>query len=292
MVSKAGKKKMAELVKESKKKKEAQKKEGTWGFSESEKSAREKIVNSMLNLCNFTITIPLSEKTQNIRTDTFIYLEPLDFTNPIKNIYNSLTNKSGIGCRECKYVPYRHGYWYVKQVKIEYGSEQKMQLTLSPLPPVYETQYQQTNTAKVDSTTKTTSTAKKKTNTKTDDKTLVQNALAKTEKKYGHGKWKYTLGMWGNGETFSDDPAGARRHKQGDCWACSWVLAQDLNKEGVTTRIKQYATSAASNHRTVQYRLNKKWYNYPYKAHGFHSWLNWTSGVNGGYTLKTYKGKT
>ena len=98
--------------------------------------------------------------------------------------------------------------------------------------------------------------------------------------------------MWGNGETFSDDPDGARRHKQGDCWACSWVLAQDLNKEGLTTRIKQYATNAASNHRTAQYRLNKKWYNFPYKKYGFHSWLNYTSGVNSGFTLKTYKGKT
>lgn len=254
--------------------------------------AREEIVDSMLNLCDFTITVPLSEKTKNIRTDTFIYLEPLDFMNKIDNIYSSLTNKSGVGCKECKLVPYRKGYWYVKGVKINYnGNNQDMTLTLTPLPTVYKNTYNPTTTTTSTKTTATTAKTKKKTE-KTDDKTLIKNALAKTEKKYGHGKWKYTLGMWGNGETFSDDPAGARRHKQGDCWACSWVLAQDLNKEGVTTRIKQYATSAASNHRTVQYRLNKKWYNYPYKAHGFHSWLNYTSGVNGGFTLKTYKGKT
>lgn len=291
MVSKAGKKEMAKLAKESKKKKEAQKKEGTWGFSEAEKSAREKIVNSMINLCDFTITIPLSEKTRNIRTDTFIYLEPLEFTNTIKNIYNSLTNKSGIGCRECKYVPYRHGYWYVKQVKIDYGSEQKMTLTLSPLPTVYDVQYQQTNTTKVDSTTKTTSKkGKKKTNTKTDDETLVKNALDKIGKKYGN--WHYTLDGRFPGETYSDDPVNARKHKQGDCWACSWVLAQDLNKEGVTTRIKDYPTSASSHHRTVQYRLNKKWFNFPYKKYGFHSWLNFTSGVYSGSVLKKYKGKT
>lgn len=255
-------------------------------------AAKEEIVNSMLNLCNFTITVPLSEKTKNIHTDTFIYLEPLDFMNKIDNIYSSLTNKSGVGCRECKFVPYRKGYWYVKEVKIKYDTEQTMTLTLAPLPTTYVTNYTPTTTTKTSTNTTAKTKTKKKINTKTDDKTLVQKALDKIGNKYGHGKWKYTLGMWGNGETFSDDPAGARRHKQGDCWACSWVLAQDLNKEGLTTRIKQYATNAASNHRTVQYRLNKKWYNFPYKKYGFHSWLNYTSGVNGGYTLKTYKGKT
>lgn len=257
-------------------------------MSEELDNAREEIVNSMINLCEFKITIPLSEKTKNIRTDTFIYLEPLDFMSKIDNIYSSLTNSSGVGCKECKLVPYRKGYWYVKAVKINYDrNNQNMDLTLVPLPTVYSNTY-------TPQTTKTTSTSKKtskKTSKNVDDKTLVQNALDKVGKKYGP-KWKYTLGMWGNGETYSDDPAGARKHKQGDCWACSWVLAQDLNKEGVTTRIKQYATSAASNHRTVQYRLNKKWYNFPYKKYSFHSWLNYTSGVNGGSTLKTYKGKT
>lgn len=252
-------------------------------------NAKEEIVNAMINLCEFSITIPLSEKTRNIRTDTFIYLEPLDFMNKIDNIYSSLTNKSGVGCKECKLVPYRKGYWYVKGVKIRYDTEQTMTLTLAPLPTVYKNNYNPTTTT---TTTKTTTKTKtKKKSEKLDDKTLVEKALDKVGKTYGP-KWKYTLGMWGNGETFSDDPAGARRHKQGDCWACSWVLAQDLNKEGLTTRIKQYATSAASNHRTVQYRLNKKWYNFPYKKYSFHSWLNYTSGVNGGYTLKTYKGKT
>lgn len=258
-------------------------------MSEELDNAKEEIVNSMLNLCDFSITVPLSEKTKNIRTDTFIYLEPLEFMSKIDNIYGSLTNKSGVGCKECKLVPYRKGYWYVKGVKIKYDTEQTMTLTLVPLPTIYDTQYQQT---KVNSTTKTTSTTKKKkkTNTKIDDKTLVQNALDKIGKKYHN--WHYTLDGRFPGATYSDDPVNARKHKQGDCWACSWVLAQDLNKEGVTTRIKDYPTSASSHHRTVQYRLNKKWYNFPYKKYGFHSWLNYTSGVNGGFVKKTYKGKT
>ncbi len=255
---------------------------------ESKKSAREKIVNSMLNLCNFTITVPLSDKTKNIRTDTFIYLEPLDFTNTIKNIYNSLTNKSGIGCRECKFIPYRHGYWYVEQVKIEYGSEQKMTLTLSPLPSVY--QNQQTSTSKVSTNKSTLTKSKKKTTAKTniDDKTLVQKALDKVGKRYRG--WNYHRQ---DAYAYSDRPDLARKYKTGDCWAASFVLAQDLNKEGVTTRIKQYATSLASNHRSVQYRLNKKWYNFPYREYGVApSMLSFTSGVNGGYVFKKYKGKT
>lgn len=116
--------------------------------------AREEIVDSMISLCDFSITVPLSEKTRNIRTDTFIYLEPLDFINKIDNIYNSLTNKSGVGCKECKLVPYRKGYWYVKGVSIKYDTEQTMTLTLVPLPTVYKNNYTpQTNktTAKTSS---------------------------------------------------------------------------------------------------------------------------------------------
>lgn len=115
--------------------------------------AREKIVDSMLGLCDFKITIPLSEKTKNIRTDTFIYLEPIDFMNKIDNIYNSLTTKTGVGCKECKLVPYRRGYWYVKGVSIKYDTEQTMTLTLVPLPTVYKKNY-------TSQTNKTTTTAK------------------------------------------------------------------------------------------------------------------------------------
>lgn len=260
-------------------------------MSEELDNAREEIVNSMIGLCDFTITVPLSEKTRNIHTDTFIYLEPLDFMDKIDNIYTSLTNKSGTGCKECKLVPYRKGYWYVKAVKIKYDTEQSMTLTLAPLPTVYKNTYSPTINTTTTASKATSKKTTKKTSKNVDDKTLVKNALEKVGKKYGRA-WKYTLSSWGNGATYSDDPASARRHKQGDCWACSWVLAQDLNKEGVTTQIKEYATNAASNHRTVQYRLNKKWYNFPYRTYHFYYYLNDTSGVWGGRIVKRYKGKT
>lgn len=121
--------------------------------------AREEIVDSMLGLCDFNITVPLSEKTQNIRTDTFIYLEPLDFMNKIEYIYNSLTNKNGVGCKECKLVPYRKGYWYVKGVNIKYDTEQTMTLTLVPLPTVYKNNY----TPQTNKTTTTVKNSSKKT---------------------------------------------------------------------------------------------------------------------------------
>ena len=128
--------------------------------------AREEIVDSMLGLCDFKITVPLSEKTKNIRTDTFIYLEPLDFVNKIDNIYSSLTNKSGVGCKECKLVPYRRGYWYIKGVSINYDAEQTMTLTLVPLPTVYKNNY-------------TPQTAKTTTTSKNNSKTATNNTSVK-----------------------------------------------------------------------------------------------------------------
>jgi len=134
--------------------------------------AREEIVDSMIGLCDFKITIPLSEKTRNIHTDTFVYLEPLDFMSKIDNIYSSLTNKSGVGCRECKLIPYRRGYWYVKGITINYYTEQTMTLTLSPLPTVYRTNY----APKTSATTKKKNTATKNTNVKLKPPSYLSNS--------------------------------------------------------------------------------------------------------------------
>lgn len=140
--------------------------------------AREEIINSMLGLCNFKITVPLSEKTKNIRTDTFIYLEPLDFMSKIDNIYNSLTNKSGVGCKECKFVPYRKGYWYVKGVSIKYDTEQTMTLTLTPLPTVYKNNY----TPQSNKTTSTAKTNSKNTTNNTNVKLKPPSYLSASDK--------------------------------------------------------------------------------------------------------------
>lgn len=143
--------------------------------------AREEIVDSMLGLCDFKITVPLSDKTKNIHTDTFIYLEPLDFMSKIDNIYSSLTNSSGVGCRECKFVPYRKGYWYVKAVKINYdGNKQSMDLTLVPLPTIYSDTYTPP-TAKT-STTTTSKTKSKKTTNSTSVKLKPPSYLSTSDK--------------------------------------------------------------------------------------------------------------
>lgn len=142
--------------------------------------AREKIVNSMLGLCDFKITVPLSDKTRNIHTDTFIYIEPLDFMSKIDNIFSSLTNSSGVGCKECKFVPYRKGYWYVKAVKINYDrNKQNMDLTLVPLPTTYTNTYTP-STAKT--STRTTVTSKTKKNTKTNAKLKPPSYLSVSDK--------------------------------------------------------------------------------------------------------------
>lgn len=65
----------------------------------------------------------------------------------------------------------------------------------------------------------------------------------------------------GGGESYAE----MKRTGSGSCFAWSEALYEELNKAGITTRIIQYGTSMASNHRSVQIQENGEWVDYPYK---------------------------
>jgi hypothetical protein len=52
----------------------------------------------------------------------------------------------------------------------------------------------------------------------------------------------------------------------GDCWAMSDYLYKKMKAAGIHTRIIQYSTRYASNHRSVQYQQNGQWVNAPYRT--------------------------
>ena len=87
-------------------------------------------------------------------------------------------------------------------------------------------------------------------------------------------KLKYKL----KGTTYQT-ASDLEKHGVGDCWAFSdWIFKQ-LKGYKVNCRIVQYHTSQSDVHRTVQYKNSKnQWTDYPYRSHGWHSWLRNTSG--------------
>lgn len=69
----------------------------------------------------------------------------------------------------------------------------------------------------------------------------------------------------------------------GDCWGASDLIACELEAKGVKTKIVQYATSMAGNHRSVMYKdKDGTWHDFPYRTYGFNTLFNNTSGSSGG----------
>ncbi len=65
--------------------------------------------------------------------------------------------------------------------------------------------------------------------------------------------------------------AGIEAYHCGDCWAMSAYLYNKLTAAGIHSKIIQYGTEYASNHRSVQYYKDGCWYDVPYRAWGFNS---------------------
>ena len=63
--------------------------------------------------------------------------------------------------------------------------------------------------------------------------------------------------------------SGLTRYKGGDCWAYSAYLNGKFKAAGYKSRVIQYATSYASNHRSVQLYQNGQWKTVPYRAYGY-----------------------
>lgn len=52
----------------------------------------------------------------------------------------------------------------------------------------------------------------------------------------------------------------------GSCWAFAELVFDELKARGVSTRIYQYATDEASNHRSTAYLgTDGKWHDFPYR---------------------------
>lgn len=128
--------------------------------------AEEKMAESLINLVEFKITVPLTAKTKNIHTNSFIYLQGFDFLEQYADLYEQLGTT-----KFARHIPYRRGYWYVKNVKTNYASnKQEMELTLSVLPTYYKNKLQEkakTNTNTANNTTNAGKTNTVKTNKNT-----------------------------------------------------------------------------------------------------------------------------
>lgn len=116
--------------------------------------ARDTMAKSLIDICQFDVTLPLTEKTRNIHTNSFIYFEPVPFMEDMNRIYAPMGATSST-----RGVFYRKGYWYVKSVKITYNNnKQEMKLSLAPFPSVFDSQ-------DMSSKTKATKTSDNKTST-------------------------------------------------------------------------------------------------------------------------------
>ena len=81
----------------------------------------------------------------------------------------------------------------------------------------------------------------------------------------------------------------------GDCWAFSEFIFTRLKERGVSCKIVEYATSMASNHRTVMYKdANDNWVDFPYREYGWNTrydnMLNNTSGSSSGAVISSFEG--
>lgn len=118
-------------------------------------------------------------------------------------------------------------------------------------------------------------------NSSSSDSTTQSGDIAKAVDEVAK-KW-HKMGFSGECQTYSC----VQKAHRGDCWGCSDTLACELISRGVQTRILQYGTSMASNHRSVQYKDSSgKWRNFPYREYGFHNYFNDTSGVKHGSLVK------
>lgn len=241
--------------------------------------ARQKMAESLSSLVELKIKVPLSDKTKNIHTNTWIYYEPVEFWDKIEGIYGEMKSL----CKQFRYTFYRKNYWYVKGVEIHY-KEGTMDLTLSPLP----TPYPQEKVGK-----DTTSTSKTDTTTKTSNKNKSSNApswLSKSDKAWAENfVKKHTKGATSDLEkakkiynAFKDGyryvgyedlkyttPKGNRQKAfnrgGGNCADGANILETLMLTGGIKARIKH-----APNHYIVKLSINGK--TYWVDNHGTKSW--------------------
>ena len=234
--------------------------------------ARDLMAKSLIDLVDFKVTVPLTSKTKNIHTNSFIYFEPLPYMEKMDNIYELMgKNKS------TRWTYYRKGYWYVKAVKVTYNdSKQEMELTLAPFPTVFDAQDM---TAKNNTTSGKTSTNKTNTSTSTvnlkapswlnkSDRKWAEETVRKaigTKKKplpiakaiYNYFKDRYGYSGYSNLRYTS--PKGNRerafRRGSGNCADGANILETLFLTAGLNARIKH-----APNHYIIKLKIDGKIY--------------------------------
>lgn len=238
--------------------------------------ARDTVAKSLIELCQFTVTVPLSKKTKNIHTNSFIYFEPLPFMDKMESIYKAMGKT-----RSTRFVSFRKGYWYVKAVSITYkGDEQSMQLTLSPFPSVFEADEMKANTTKT-ANNNTGNNDKNKGNNNDDNikapswlsksdqawaEATVRKAIGTKKKELAKAKaiYKYFKQHYGYQKPVYSNlryttPKGNRekawKHGQGNCADGANILETLLLTGGINARIKH-----APNHYIVRIKVDGKTY--------------------------------
>ena len=207
--------------------------------------ARDTVAKSLIELCQFTVTVPLSKKTKNIHTNSFIYFEPLPFMDKMESIYKAMGKT-----RSTRFVSFRKGYWYVNAVSITYkGDEQSMQLTLSPFPSVFEADEMKPNTTKTANNNKG-----------NNDKNKGNNReLAKAKAVYKYFKQHYGYQKPVYSDLRYTTPKGNRekawKHGQGNCADGANILETLLLTGGINARIKH-----PTQHYIVRVKVDGKTY--------------------------------
>lgn len=226
----------------------------------SRNEAMQKMAESLDSLVTLKIKVPLSTKTKNIHTNTWIYYEaPSDFTDKIEDIYGQMKN----ACKPFRYTFYRKNYWYVKGVEVSYKAG-TMELTLSPMPTPYP-QEKINNSSKISNTSKISDKGTKSTTKKSVDYWVDRIANQMKNEKHTYHGGRY------------------------DCFSMSHKLTCYLRKHGVTAKTIVYysASSNSGTHRTVRYKNDKgNWVDFPYKKYGFDSLFGVTSYAKNGKEFK------
>ena len=217
--------------------------------------ARQLMAESLVGMVELKIKVPLTKKTKNIHTNTWIYYEPVAMGENIEKIFGEMKSL----CKQFRYTFYRKNYWYVKSVDISYKN-MTMELGLSPMPTPFPEQKTSSN--------KTTKTSNK--NKTTSNKKNVDYWVDKIAKQMKGERHTYHGGKY-------------------DCFSMSHKLTCYLRKHGVTAKTIVYysATSNSGTHRTVRYKNDAgKWVDFPYKKYGFDSLFGVTSYAKNGKEFK------
>ena len=100
-------------------------------------------------------------------------------------------------------------------------------------------------------------------------------------------KYKYKRGK-------SSTWSAMKKTGSGDCWAFSELIFEELKKYNVSCKIVDYKTGASDHHRSVLYKDDGKWKDFPYREYGwdkkYNNMLNNTSKSKTGGLINQHKG--